>query len=112
MAGQQTCVTVGRCAAGMAAHLLTAGILTPKAGRERPELLLQSCSPKPSAERTGRAGAAWDVDRFTKHAVSNVERLTAVHMDARTCSRVRAHGRGRRCGVGSQAHGAPSDSLE
>ena len=29
--------------------------------------------------------------RFTKHGGSNVERLTAVHMVARTCSRVRTH---------------------
>ena len=46
--------------------------------------------------------------RCRKTGRSNVERLTAVLMDARTCSRVRTHGRGRRCGVGSQAHRAPS----
>ena len=48
--------------------------------------------------------------RCRKHGVSNVVRLTAVLMVARTCSRVRTHGRGRpwRCGVGSQAHRAPS----
>jgi hypothetical protein len=49
--------------------------------------------------------------RCRKQARSNVERLTAVLMVARTCSRVRTHGRGRRCGVGSQAHAAPSASL-
>ena len=45
--------------------------------------------------------------RCRKTGRSNVERLTAVHMDARTCSRVRTHGRGRRCGVGSQGYGGP-----
>ena len=50
--------------------------------------------------------------RCRKTGRSNVERLTAVLMDARTCSRVRTHGRGRRCGVGSQGHGGPSSSLE
>jgi hypothetical protein len=50
--------------------------------------------------------------KFTKHAVSNVERLTAVRMVARTCSRVRTHGRGRRCGGGSQARRARPEWLE
>jgi len=86
----------------VAAHLLTAGILRPKAGRATPELLLRSCSPKRSAERARRAGAAWDVDQVPGAGRVDVERLTAVLMDARTCSRVRTHGRGRRCGVGSQ----------
>jgi hypothetical protein len=39
----------------------------------------------------------------TRHGESNVERLTAVRMVARTCSRVRTHGRGRHCGVGPSA---------
>jgi len=50
--------------------------------------------------------------RFPEQGVSIVERLTAVHMDARTCSRVRAHGRGRRCGGGSQARRARPEWLE
>ena len=63
-------------------------------------------------ERARRAGAAWDVDQVPGAGRVDVERLTAVLMDARTCSRVRTHGRGRRCGVGSQGHGGPSSSLE
>ena len=96
----------------MAAHLLIAGTEMPGSGSTMLDVERISGSPKRSAERARRAGAAWDVDQVPGAGRVDVERLTAVLMVARTCSRARTHGRGRRCGVGSQAHRAPSHSLE
>ena len=78
----------------VAAHLLTAGILRPKAGRATPELLLRSCSAKPSAERTRRVGAAWDVDQVHDEAWVDCR---AAHGGAHGCAHVlaRAHPRAR-----------------
>ena len=79
---------------GVAAHLPTAGILTPSNVRATPELLLRSCSPKPSAEHTRRAGAAWDVDQVQEDG--QVE-CRAAHGGADGCAHVlaRAHPRAR-----------------
>ena len=87
----------------VAAHLLTAGILRPKAGRATPELLLRSCSPKPSAERARRAGAAWDVDQVPGAGRVDVERVTT-----RRCSWMRA--RARACAP-TGAAGAAASAL-
>jgi len=85
-------VAPSQASRAVAAHLLTAGILTPKGCRATPELLLRSCSPKPSAERTRRAGAAWDVDQV--HDRAWVE-CRAAHGGAHGCAHVLARARPR-----------------
>ena len=72
------------------AHLLIAGTEMPGSGSTMLDVLSNEYLAPPSPRRSvlvepGQHGLSI---RFTKQGGSIVERLTAVHMDARTCSRV------------------------
>ena len=78
----------------MAAHLLIAGTEMPGSGSTMLDVERISGSPKRSAERTRRAGAAWDVDQVQEDG--QVE-CRAAHGGADGCAHVlaRAHPRAR-----------------